>query len=103
MSEPSSSFSEYIHAKPQRPLGVWLLIIYGAIFAGIVPLGATLFILTSEEALAVLGNGIEYYFGIALSLAVLIFSFRTWQGNNRARIIFLILITLHYGLLALNN
>jgi len=93
-----------VRSKPQRPLGVWILTVYGANFAGIIPFGLSIYLLASEKSSDFLDSaGFGLFLSLALNIGVFIAAFRTWQGKDRARIIFLILITLYYALVAFNN
>ena len=99
-----STVSEYTRSRPQRPLGVWILTVYGANFAGIIPFGLSIYLLVSEESSKFLDSaGFGLFLSLALNVGVFIAAFRTWQGKDRARIVFLILITLYYALVAVNN
>lgn len=86
--------------KMPRPKGVWLLTIYALIFTGIIPLLVSFYMLVS-------GNAAEYAISILLSipvsLGVISGAIGAWKGNNKARIAFLVFITLHYGFIAVNN
>jgi hypothetical protein len=84
----------------KRPLGVWLLTIYAAIFAGLAPLVLATVLLLSGN----LGkNPVFPIISMLLNVSIIYYSVRTWQGNDRARKIFLILITANYVFIGLNN
>jgi hypothetical protein len=80
----------------RRPLGVWLLTIFDALVAGVVPvltafaaMGGS-FPLPGGEAMALLLAG--------LGVGVIGAAIGTWQRSNRARIVLLALITVFYAL-----
>ena len=84
----------------KRPLGVWFLTIYAAIFAGISPLVLSVGMLGSGG----LGtNSVILIISMLLNASIIYYSFRTWQGNDRARKTFMILVTMNYLLIAVNN
>jgi len=88
------------YAVMKRPIGVWLLTIYAAIFAGLAPLILATVLLISGN----LGtNPVFLIFSLLLNASIIYYSVRTWQGNDRARKIFLILITTNYVFIGLNN
>jgi len=96
MNHPMTS--EFI-TKPKRPIGVWILSIYAIIFAGILPLLALFAIKRSGFNLSVF----EALFPIILAIGIIVSSIGTWQGSNKARISLMVLITVHYVLIAINN
>ena len=85
--------------KP-RPTGVWILTIYALIFVGIAKLVLSVIMLVS-------GNGSGRILGILLSIpisiGVIISAINTWKGSEQARKFLLVLVTLHYVLIAINN
>jgi hypothetical protein len=84
----------------KRPLGVWILTMYAVIFAGFAPLIVEIILLYSGG----LGtNSVFLIFSILINASLIFYSAKTWQGNDRARKIFLILITINYVLIGLNN
>ncbi len=87
-----------------RPLGVWILTIYALIFAGILPLVVEFLLLISEETIDALNSSLFFLISaVAIGFGILITSALTWRGNNYGRLAFLVLITIHYGLIAFNN
>ena len=85
--------------EPLRPIGVWALTIYAGLFAGISPLIFNILLLVTGGA----DEPISLAFSILLNIGIIYFAFRTWQGKNWERKIFLIILTLYYLLIGLNN
>jgi hypothetical protein len=86
--------------KPPRPLGVWVLTVYAAIFAGLAPLLLETYFLATGSAGF---NPYSLVFSIVVNAAVVYLAVRTWQGNNFARKLFIIFVTINYVLVGLNN
>jgi hypothetical protein len=90
--------------KAHRPLGVWLLTIYAAVGKGLFPIVLMLLVWNDSDPVGselfptyiIIGN-------IALGVGIIWSAIETWRGKNRARITFLILVSLSYGLVAYNN
>lgn len=89
----------------KRPLGVWILTIYSLIFAGILPLIIVLsFILIGINSLPVLNIEIlNTLLILVLTISIITFSILTWKGNNKARITLIILVSIYYIGVSLNN
>ena len=90
MEKPSTQFT--------RPIGVWILTIYAALFVGIVPLLLTILFGGSISEL-----GLGVIFAIPFYIATFFCAFKTWQGDRRALYYFLILVTFNYVLVGINN
>lgn len=86
--------------KKSRPIGVWILTIYALIFVGIAPLLLSFFMLFSGNAT---GNEVSVILSLPISIGVIISTIGAWKGNNTARKSLLILVTLHYVFIAINN
>ena len=86
--------------KVSRPIGVWILTVYALVFAGIAPLLLSLFLLVSGNSA---GNQISLILSLPLSIGIIISAIGAWQGKEKARIPLLVLITLNYVLIAINN
>lgn len=106
VSDASSSYitiAEKSH-KPKRPFGVWFLTIYMGLFAGIFPLGAALFLSLNQTAQAEMElTFVDFILPLVLGITVVVTSIGTWKGNNKARIAFLVAITIHYGFIMYQN
>lgn len=90
--------------KGQRPLGVWLLTIYAGVVKGLFPIVLMLLVWNSSDPLgSELFPMITIVGNIAIGVGIIWSALETWQGKDRGRIIFLILVTLSYGLVAYNN
>lgn len=83
-------------AADRRPLGVWLVTIFDALFAGVVPFLAAFAALGGSSALP--GGAALALPLAALSIGVVGAAVGTWQRSNRARIALLALMTLFYVL-----
>ena len=85
----------------KRPIGVWIAVIWSALFAGILPAGLTaLFYYLSEEWRL---WGIPYLLlGIALGAAVVLAAVGTFLGNSTSRYVLVALVAAHYGIVAYN-
>jgi hypothetical protein len=86
--------------RASRPIGVWILTVYALLFAGIAPLLLSLFLLVSGNSTE---NGIRIFFSLSLSTGIVISAIGAWQGRENARKSLLVLITLNYVLIAINN
>ncbi len=86
--------------KKSRPTGVWILTIYALIFVGIAPLVLSMYILVSGNAT---GNVLNILLSLPISIGVISSAIGTWNGNEKARKSLLLLVTLHYVLIAVNN
>jgi hypothetical protein len=74
------------------------------LFAGALPLVSVLVWFFSEPAQSVLEISLfDLVLSTVLGLSIIVSAVGAWRGNKRARIAFLILVTLHYGILACNN
>lgn len=83
-----------------RPIGVWILTVYAAIFNGLLPLNAIIAVVVAGTAV------IPPALIILLALfyaAVIIYAYKTWQGNEKARLIFIGLILSGYLFVLINN
>ena len=90
--------------KLQRPTGVWILTIYAAIFAGIFPLVAVIALFVTGKGQAELGmTPIHLISSIGLAMGIIASAIGAWKGSQKAKMILLILITIHYLLIGLNN
>ena len=88
----------------KRPLGVWILTIWDGLFAGLLPVITVLILYFNAEVQAALGMSVlDLVLSILLGIAVVIAAIGAWLGNNAARIALVILVSVHYGLLAFNN
>ncbi len=86
--------------KPSRPLGVWILTIYALVFVGVAPFLLSVVMLISGNAS---GNELSILLSLPISIGVLISAVGAWRGSEKARKSLLILVTLHYVFVAINN
>lgn len=90
--------------KPKRPLGIWFLTIFMGIFSGIVPMGLSLFLFFNQTVQSEMGLTFStLILPLILGSAVIVTAFGAWQGNNKARMAFLVAITIHYLFLIYQN
>ena len=84
-----------------RPIGVWILTICAALFAGILPLiGSLAAVFVFPE----MGMSTPLMLVAAgLSLAIFGSAVGAWQGSDGARLALVVLITLFYLLLSITN
>jgi len=92
-------------ANPQvkqksRPTGVWILTIYALIFVGIAPFLLSIFMLISGNSA---GNGYSILLLLPINIGVIISAIGAWKRSERARKSLLVLVTLHYVFIAINN
>jgi hypothetical protein len=82
----------------RRPLGVWVLTIFGLVFGGVYPL--------SLEPLDLLMGYIAFYstkeipiikIGALLNVAIILTSILAWNGSRIGQILFLISIIILFG------
>jgi len=83
-----------------RPTGVWILTIYALIFVGIAPLLLSVFMLISGNAA---GSTFSILLSLPISIGVITSAIGAWNGSEKARKALLILVTLHYVFIAINN
>ncbi len=86
--------------QKSRPTGVWILTIYALIFVGIIPSLLSVFMLVSGNAA---GSGFSILMSLPISLGVIISAIGAWKGSERGRKFLLVLITLHYVFIFINN
>lgn len=87
--------------QTSRPLGVTILTICAALFAGLLPLTLAL---GSIFVFPELGVSAPLMFATAaLSLAIFGAAVATWQGNDTGRLALLALVTVFYLILAISN
>lgn len=83
-----------------RPTGVWILTIYALIFVGIAPLLLSVFMLISGNAA---GSVFSILLSLPISIGVITSAIGAWKGSEKARKSLLVLVTLHYVFIAINN
>jgi hypothetical protein len=83
-----------------RPLGVSLVTLWTGLFAGLFPLVALGFLLaTADVAL----TGWQIASAALLGVGIIVSSVRTWRGISSARYALVVLVILHYGMVAWQN
>ncbi|HSH02226.1 MAG TPA: hypothetical protein VLL52_06855 [Anaerolineae bacterium] len=99
------SDEEQVGRGEKRPLGVTVLTFYAIFAAVLVPLFVVtmpaLFLSAAERS--GLFSWSDLLLTILLAGSILVAAVKTWQGNNKARWLFLALVTVHYVLLGFNN
>ena len=86
--------------QKSRPAGVRILTIYALIFVGIVPSLLSVFMLVSGNAA---GSEFSILVSLPISLGVIIGAIGAWKGSERGRKFLLVLITLYYVFIFVNN
>jgi hypothetical protein len=103
MLETSSEVTTEIQ-KPKRPMGVWFLTIFMSLFTGVFPFGAALFLSINQTAQTEMGiTFVDLIFPMILGIVVVVTAIGAWKGNDKARIAFLVAITIHYGFIMYQN
>jgi hypothetical protein len=87
--------------KPARPLGVWFLTLYAAIFDGILPLLLAGFILITGQGGGGAVNLLNLFVTLILCGGVIYAAIGTWRGEDRARKLLLVMVTLYYAMTAI--
>jgi hypothetical protein len=91
-----------LSARPQRPIGVWIAVIWSALFAGLLPAVGTLLFYFAVPGGQIMGIA-RLVLGVALGVGVIAAAIGTFRGNSMARYVLAALVVIHYGLLAYNN
>ncbi len=87
-------------AQKPRLTGVWILTIYALIFVGIAPLLLSVYMLISGNTA---GNVFSILVSLPISIGVIASAIGAWKGIEKSRISLLVLVTLHYVFIAINN
>ena len=104
MSEAASNYIAGGVYKPKRPFGVWFLTIYMGLFVGIFPFGAALFLLFNQTVQSEVGlTFVDLILPLVLGIVIVAAAIGAWKGNNKARIAFLVAITIHYSFIMYQN
>lgn len=91
-------------SSTERPLEVWILTIWLGLFAGLAPIGLWANAYRFESVRDFFGLTLwKLALGLSLGLGIILSSIFTWRGNRIARLILIVLATLHYGSLAYTN
>jgi hypothetical protein len=87
----------------KRPVGVWLLTICNALFAGVFPIITAAVLMLGLTPVTLPGGILSgLLFGL-LGAAVIAAAIGSWQGSDRARKALIGLVTAYYLLTSLNN
>jgi hypothetical protein len=98
--------SPITQARPReegRPVGVAIAAIWGGLFAGVLPLGVELFILFAQPRVREIMGPVSLGLSICLAIGVVATAVGTFVGNSNLRYAFVVLVAIHYSLLAYNN
>jgi hypothetical protein len=88
----------------KRPIGVWILTVCLALFAGLIPAAIAVVIYAQVEVRESLGmTAWVLTLSVGLGIAIISTSILAWRGNNVARYLLLALAVIHYAMLAYNN
>ena len=86
--------------QKSRPTGVWVLTVYALVFVGIAPFLLSIFVLISGNSA---GNEYSILLSLPISIGVILSAVGAWKGSERARKSLLVLVTVHYVFIAINN
>jgi hypothetical protein len=89
--------------RPKRPVGVWILTIYLAIFAGMAPLSLLAFLFVAERGAEQPLLGPSSVISIVTGLGTIISAIAAWRGKNWGRYALVGFAALHYGLVSAKN
>ena len=89
--------------KGKRPLGVWILTGYALLFVGLAPIATAVVLYASSEAQAAGLGIVDLLLPLVLGICTTIAAIGAWRGNNKARIALVVLVTINYVLIAINN
>ncbi|MEN4013740.1 MAG: hypothetical protein AB1453_00455 [Chloroflexota bacterium] len=99
-----NSASTVVTPRPKRPLGVWFLTLYAIVFLGVAPLATMIYAAATSGVFSRLNvPAADLLLALALVIGVIVSGIGAWQGNDRARIVFLIFVSANYLLGGLNN
>ncbi len=92
-------------AKNKRPVGVWILTIYLALFASVLPLFLLTFLVVKGKSTSdqLFLSGPSILISIFTGVGVLISAVAAWQGISWGRYALVAFAALHYGLVSANN
>ena len=86
-----------------RPVGVWIATVYAGLFAGVLPLAVVAFLTFGPGDLSFVVSGLELAFAALLGLGIIAAAIGTWRGSSTSRYLLVLLVVIHYGLVAYQN
>lgn len=99
---PESSINS--RSARKRPVGVWILTIWDALFVGLVPLLLATLLYLNEESRQILSlNPASIVVQILLTAGVLVGAVLAWRGERRGRNLLVAAVIVHHVLIILNN
>lgn len=89
----------------KRPVGVWILTLHLALFAGIVPLLLLAYLVADERSTHTgsMPSGAGLLVPVLIGVGVVVSAIAAWRGKNWGRYALVAFAALHYGLVAANN
>lgn len=91
------------NTRCRRPVGVWIATLWAGLFAGLFPLALVLVFYFGPARGAELMSGLQLAFSVVLGSAIIVSAIFTWRGNPTARNFLVVLVVIHYALLAYQN
>lgn len=88
--------------KPTRPLGVWFLTLYAAIFAGLLPLLLAVFLLVTGQGGGAMANLVNLVVTFIICGGVIYAAVGAWQGDDRSRKLLIVMVALYYAMTAVS-
>lgn len=87
----------------ERPIGVSIATIWAGLFAGVFPLGLFLYFYFGPAKGSTMVGGLQLALSLALGLGVIFSAIGARNGSRSARNLLIVLIIVHYGLVAYQN
>lgn len=88
--------------KPTRPLGVWFLTLYAAIFAGLLPLLLAVFLLVTGQGGGGVANLVNLVVTFIICGGVIYAAVGAWRGDDRSRKLLIVMVALYYAMSAVS-
>ena len=88
---------------PPRPVGLWVITIWVALAAGVLPLAVALYVYFGHIAAAELVSTNQLIFSLVLGIGIIVSAVAAWAGKRWGRIAFIVLSFSYYGIIAYNN
>lgn len=107
-SDAVASTEHYSHPceweRPVKPLGVWILTIYAAVFAGVLPIViAVMLLIPGLKSDLAAFDAFTLVTTIVLDSCIVGSAIGAFFGNSKARWALIILVSIHYVMIGINN
>jgi hypothetical protein len=86
-----------------RPVGVWIATVYAGLFAGVLPLAVVAFLAFGPGNLPFVVSGLDLAIAALLGMCITASAIGAWRGSSTSRYILVLLVVIHYGLMAYKN